>query len=352
VIVTVTPNPSLDLTYVLEGDLGSGALLDVHRATVSTLEASGKGVNVSRALQRAGVRTLAVLPVGGPTGRHVLELLEADEVAVRPVPVGADTRVNTTVVHGGGTTKVNAPGALTQAEGEALVRATGEAVAEAVTRHGRSSVWLAVCGSLARGTSPDLVTALVGRAHAAGVRSVVDSSGHALTAAVGSAASVLAPNVGELADVDRPVGDAAQRGLEALAGAAREVSARTGCQILLSLGEDGALWTDGGSVRHAATPVITPVNTAGAGDALLAGWLAAEWAPPPDDFGYDLPDRRLATAVAWGRAACLSPTTVGPYVASRELDRVVVRHLTWAAPAGAAGVGGSVDRPVPGGDRR
>ena len=58
-IVTVTLNPGLDLTYtVTESSVGE---VDVHRATTATLEASGKGVNVSRALHTNGIETVAVV---------------------------------------------------------------------------------------------------------------------------------------------------------------------------------------------------------------------------------------------------------------------------------------------------
>lgn len=65
VIITVTLNPSLDLTYTLRE---VGRDIDVHRASRSTLEASGKGVNVSRTLNKVAVPTVAVLPVGGVIG--------------------------------------------------------------------------------------------------------------------------------------------------------------------------------------------------------------------------------------------------------------------------------------------
>lgn len=95
-IVTVTANPSLDLTYRLEHDLVSGA--EVHRAHATTLEASGKGVNVSRALTAAGQQTCAVVAAGGATGRHLLELLALEDVPYRAVIVAASTRVNASVL--------------------------------------------------------------------------------------------------------------------------------------------------------------------------------------------------------------------------------------------------------------
>jgi 1-phosphofructokinase len=110
VIVTVTLNPSLDLTYALaEDELGQ---IEVHRARTITVEASGKGVNVSRTLHAAGVATIAVLPEGGQTGQHLGDLLAAEGLEHVPVPVGGHTRINTSLLLANGqTVKVNGPGA-------------------------------------------------------------------------------------------------------------------------------------------------------------------------------------------------------------------------------------------------
>lgn len=60
VILTVTPNPSLDRTYEVPS-LDRG---EVIRATGERMDPGGKGVNVSRAAAAAGRRTVAVLPLG------------------------------------------------------------------------------------------------------------------------------------------------------------------------------------------------------------------------------------------------------------------------------------------------
>ena len=64
-IVTLTPNPSIDRAIVIDA-LHRG---EVHRATSSRVDPGGKGVNVSRALAAQGAATLAVLPGGRPRGR-------------------------------------------------------------------------------------------------------------------------------------------------------------------------------------------------------------------------------------------------------------------------------------------
>lgn len=84
-IVTVTPNPSLDRTVELD-ELVRGAVLRVHGTRV---EPGGKGVNISRALARNGLRTRAVLPCGGPEGDRLAALLVAEGIEPVLVPVQA-----------------------------------------------------------------------------------------------------------------------------------------------------------------------------------------------------------------------------------------------------------------------
>jgi 1-phosphofructokinase len=317
-IVTLTLNPGLDLTYSLtESSVGE---VDVHRAATATLEASGKGVNVSRALHINGVRTIAVLPLGGSTGHHLSELLDTEGVAHRSVPQEAATRVNTTIaLSGGRTAKVNGPGGrLTGADLEALKVEVAAALRD-VTDH--DEVWLAVCGSLPPGVDPAVVGEFVALAHAHGARCVLDASGEALAAAISAGADLLAPNRLELAEVDPRA--AAADSLEDLAAAAADIARDTGAALLVSLGEGGALFTDGDVVVHGHGPALTPVNTAGAGDALLGGWLA----------GAAVPSDRMRRAIRWGRAACLSPSTVAaaPTDPPGPVDEITVdtvRHPT------------------------
>jgi 1-phosphofructokinase len=320
-IVTLTLNPGLDLTYSLtESSVGE---VDVHRAAAATLEASGKGVNVSRALHINGIDTIAVLPLGGSTGHHLAELLATEGVAHRSVEQKGDTRVNTTLaVTGGQTAKVNGPGGpLTRADLAALKTEVTVAL-----REGRSDreVWLAVCGSLPPGLDPAVVGDLVALAHANNARCALDASGEALAAAISAGADLLAPNRIELAEVDPRA--AAADAVEDMAAIAAGIARDTGTSLLVSLGEDGALFTDGDALVHGYGPVLTPVNTAGAGDALLSGWLA-EAGPPAD---------RMARAIRWSRAACLSATTVAPALAdaSTSSEGITVRTLTHDQPKG------------------
>jgi 1-phosphofructokinase len=319
VIITVTPNPALDLTYTLPT---GGEEVDVHRATKSTLEASGKGVNVSRALHNAGLPTCAVLPAGGAAGRALVELLNDDGVLHRVSRQAGETRINTTAVRPGGETlKLNGPGAtLSQEERHNLLRETTQAL-EHARKHAERTLWVAVCGSLPPAADPELIVELVELAHHYGAKSAVDASGNALAAALESGADLLAPNRFELTEASPSIPSSGS--IKELADAARELSRQTGTALLISLGPDGAVYTDGRQALHGTGPALTPINTAGAGDALLAGWLAAD----------SEPNSSLSQAITWGRSACLANTTVDPNPGKGDTAVITVVDLTPAAKA-------------------
>lgn len=104
-IVTLTPNPSLDLTYELGDGLARG---EVQRSREMGVEACGKGVNVSRGLAGSGVASRAVVPAGGFSGERLLTLLGGYDVEVARVPIAEAVRVNASLVEPDGVvTKVN-----------------------------------------------------------------------------------------------------------------------------------------------------------------------------------------------------------------------------------------------------
>ena len=302
-IVTVTPNPSVDRAL----DLDRLAIGEVNRAHATHVHAGGKGINVSRALVAQGHLTRAVLPAGGTDGELLVRLLADQAVPVRAVPVGGETRTNITLVESSGvTTKVNAPGpTLRPADVAALLAAVEEEIA-------RGARLFVGAGSLPAGAGDDFFVRLAELAGRHGVPCALDTSGAPLAAAVAAGGlDVVKPNDDELGDlVGRDlvvVGDVVE--------AARSVIARGTRQVLVSLGAHGALLVDAGGVWWAGGPPLVPASTVGAGDATLAGFLAAV---------EQAPTRRLAIAVAWGRAAVLLPGTAVPAPADIHLGDVRV----------------------------
>ena len=143
-IVTLTPNPSLDRTLFLD-TFTRGA---VNRCTATLAEPSGKGINVALALHGHGVPVLAVLPLGGPAGEQLVQLLDRAGLPYRAVTITGTIRTNVSIIEADGTSsKINEPGpTLTSEEVEELVRTTLDSCS--------SADWLAVVG-LCRTGSPN-----------------------------------------------------------------------------------------------------------------------------------------------------------------------------------------------------
>ena len=286
-IVTVTANPSVDRTLSVDR-LTRGAVM---RVASSRSEPSGKGVNVALALHAHGLDSRAVLPVGGVEGGRLESLLRATGLDFVAVRIGGEIRSNVTIIESDGTaTKFNEPGpAIDEREIEALT--------EAAIRAGERAEWLVGCGSLPVGAPATFYAELVAASRRTSARIAVDTSGAALAASLPAGPDLIKPNVSELAEVGRgpieTLGDvlAAARHLQ-------ELGARS---VLASLGPDGAvLVEEGGEAVHGEAHVADPRNTVGAGDALLAGFLA----------GGASGTGALRTALTWAAAAVRLPGTV------------------------------------------
>lgn len=301
-IVTVTPNPSVDRTLVVDEFREGG----VNRALDSHVEPSGKGVNVTRALITNGVASTAVLPLGGSEGDQLASLLKAERVPFVPVPIASPIRVNISLVRtSGSATKINERGPLLSREEVADLMLTVVGLVD-------DASWVVASGSLPQGVEPGFYAELAERVHEAGAKYALDTSGLALRLGAATGPDLLKPNVDELADVvDKPIrtfGDAV--------AAASELR-QDNTTVLVSLGPDGALLVTAESALHAEAPVGRPRNTIGAGDNLLAGYLAA---------AERSNTAALREAVAYGSAAVRAPGSLAQAVT--DADRRGVRVST------------------------
>lgn len=328
-IVTLTPNPSLDRTVELETPLAPG---QVQRALRVHTEPGGKGVNISRALSAAEAPTLAVLP--GDPEDPVISALRALPVAHHAVPIGAPLRINTAITDPQGeTTKINEPGPqLAADQAAALTSALLDAAAGAS--------WTALAGSLPPGLEHTYYAALTESIHALPAtgtarRVAVDASGAALAAAISAGPDLIKPNGEELLEACRllctedPVltqqlaqltGDEVEADLNLVTDLVRRLQRLGARTTLVTLGARGALLVPEDpqhEVLIATGPAIEARSTVGAGDASLAGYLTAHAA------GAE-PAECLRHASAHGRAAASLPGSRMPSPDTLRLDDVVV----------------------------
>jgi len=304
-IVTFTANPSVDRTAEV-GELIRGAVIRAHGIRV---DAGGKGINVTRALAANGHPTIAVLPTGGAEGAQLRALLEAEQLSATAVPVADAIRANVTIVEPDGTTtKINEPGPeLSARELEALTRALLQTAADA------RADWVVLSGSLPPGVAPELYAELTRRLRHEGVKVALDTAGPLLRAAVAGGPDLIKPNDREL---EQASGIAVGTPADVLDAAAelRRAGAR---DVLASLGADGAVLVDQTGAWHGYAPVAVPRSTVGAGDSMLAGFLAGGGRGP----------KALAEGVAWATAAVSLPGSRMPRPADIDHSAVAVIPL-------------------------
>jgi 1-phosphofructokinase len=329
VIVTVTPNPSLDRTLEVERvELG-----EVLRAQTRLVEPGGKGINVALTLHAHGHETVTVMPCGGAEGEQLGKLLRDEGLETITVPIAGIVRANVAIVEGNGTvTKVNEPGPeLTDREIDQLIAAVVDVA---------GAEWVVAGGSLPPGAPSELFAELTERAHEAGSRVAIDASGAALAAAIESRPDVVKVNRLALAEVTglpvTTIGEAVTAG--------EQLRERGAGVVLASLSEDGAVLVDEYGALHAFMAVRKSRSSVGAGNATLAGYLIAADG-----------DRATAirTAVAFGAAATALPGSQAPTPADVRAERVVVndppeaRRVLRSASATEIGVPPRSSRKVP-----
>lgn len=251
-IYTVTVSPSLDM-FVGVSDLKKNS---VNRTECADYRMGGKGLNVSLVLKRFGIDSVALGFYGGFTGRELLRLAEAEGLSLDMTEVCENTRINVKCVSNCGVTELNsAPQAVTEAERNALILSLGGVTEGDIAVLSGSDPYLLY---------PELVAKLKSR----GAYVIVDTSGASLSDCIEMRPDLIKPNIDELkehfkVDINADNCDEYIRTL-----------AEKGIAVLLTVGEKGAVFADGRGVKRYPTPKsIKAVNTVGAGDSAVAGYI-------------------------------------------------------------------------------
>ena len=267
-VLTLTLNPALDHTIAVSGlKLG-----EVNRALNMQADVGGKGINVASCLADFGVPTAVSGLLGRDNAAQFEALFAAKQIDNRFHYLDGLTRINTKLVDraSGDTTDVNMPGPSLSAEGIAQATAHFEACLDALLPQ---AGWVVLAGSLPPGWPADIYARLIGTVRQRGGRVLLDASGAALSAAIAAGPDIAKPNRDELAEL---VGHALQD-LDAVVAAGRSLLDKTPAlrTLVVSRGGDGALFVNRDEAQLAHPAEIEPLSTVGAGDAMVAGILAA-----------------------------------------------------------------------------
>lgn len=255
-IYTVTLNPSLD--YFAKTD--SFNIGKTNRTRDEYILPGGKGLNVSVLLSRLGEETTALGFIGGFTGDELVRLLVKENINCDFGKSSGNTRINVKL-KGSDITEFNGSGVSLKNEDISALK-------NKISRLNEGD-WLCLSGSIPKGCSADIYSLLASSVKS-GVKVVVDASGEPLRAALSAKPFLIKPNIDELGDLFGAKISTREE-IEHYAKALQEMGAQN---VLVSLGKEGAmLLTREGNTCFEAAPKGTAVNTVGAGDSMIAGFI-------------------------------------------------------------------------------
>lgn len=284
-IYTVTLNPAIDYVVQLPGRLIPGS---INRTLWEDYQYGGKGINVSQVLKNLGHDSIVLGFAAGQTGLWLLDGVRHLGLTARFIRVEGMTRINVKV-HGGEETEINGLGPVVT--DEAIY-----ALQDQLDRLQPGDV-LVLSGSIPGCMGDDTYAMILNRLQCRNITAVVDASGSLLIRALPYRPFLIKPNRQELEALFRT----ALNTDDEILACARELQQRGARNVLVSLGKDGAMLLDETGTSHRIQcPQGTVVNSVGAGDSMVAGFLAG-WLET-GDYSYAL---KLGTAA--GSATAFSP---------------------------------------------
>lgn len=309
-IICVSANPAIDRRLRIK-KLVHGA---VNRAASGESFAGGKAAHVAMAAHALGEDVVWIGFLGGASGDELEQQLEGLGIAVAAVRTKAQTRTNDEIIDEDGTiTEILEPGGAVTNDELSQMYSVCESRMELA--HGQFCIVLS--GSLPPNVPTDLYSRLIESARKHGGKVILDTSGDALKRSLPSCPDLVKPNREEAEnlvgiDID---------GEAAAILAAREIKRIGGHSVVVSLGSDGLIWTDGGQVVIALPPAVEVVSTVGSGDATVAGFAVGQMRKMSNE-------ETIRLAVACGAANCLAklPAQINVNDVDRLLPLVTIRN--------------------------
>lgn len=257
-IYTCTLNPSID--YVMHvADFQSGEL---NRSSQTSFYPGGKGINVSRLLQRLGTENTALGFVGGFTGDFIKTALENEAINHSFVAIDHPTRVNVKL-KSNEESEINGPGApITKQQQDQLFNQMKQLEKED---------FLVASGSAPSSLPDNFYSILVDLCNEKGVHVAADTSSHSLKGLIGRQLFLIKPNHHEL-------GELFQTTIKAKDDAvyyAQKLHQQGAAHVIVSMGGAGAVYVGQDKALSATVPKGEVKNSVGAGDSMVAGFLSS-----------------------------------------------------------------------------
>lgn len=309
-ICTVTLNPALDKTV----EIPSLTVDAVNRITSMRTDPGGKGINVSKVIQKLGGASVAAGILGGDTGRAILSALTEMGLTTLFHFVEGETRTNMKIIDPDNhtNTDINEPG-VTVSE-EILEKLLEELLAK-VTKEDI----VVISGSMPKGSPKDTYYTWTKAFREKGAKVILDADGDLLKAGLKASPYLIKPNNHEL-------GALTGRALETpeeIAETAAELMKEYGIgKVVVSMGGDGAVYVTKDKTIYAEGLKVPVGSTVGAGDSVVAALAVSE------EEGKTLEETvRLSTAVGAANVMCSGTQAAEYEVVETLLPKVVFRTI-------------------------
>jgi 1-phosphofructokinase len=303
-IVTVTLNPAIDQTMVIN-DFAANT---VNRVEGIQMDPGGKGVNVASFLADYGLAVSVTGFLGAKNPELFEQLFSQKKIADHFIRTPGYTRTNIKIMdpHSQQTTDINQAG-------QALSEQALTELEQVLLRLVASNNWFVLSGKLPPGVPLNFYARLIGLLKTYGKQVVLDTSDSALAEGLRAGPCIAKPNIDEL----RQLTGRELATLPEVETAARQLQATGIGLVVVSMGKDGALFVSDQQSFVAVPPHVDVKTTVGAGDAMVAGLVAAM------SQGLALADcARLATAFALSAIS-----QVGTHLADSETLNGYMRQV-------------------------
>ena len=312
-IVTVTLNPSVDISYHVD----NLKIDDVNRVENAGKTAGGKGLNVTRVVNALGSQVLATGILGGTLGHFITGQLDEQNISQNFYEINKESRNCIAILHDGKQTEILESGpTLTQEEADGFLKHFKNLL------ENKSISVLTISGSLPKGLSADIYKKIISLANEKNIPVILDTSGSTLAAILDDHSlriAAIKPNFDELRALeDIEISDDPEEWKKILV-APRFQNVEW---IIISMGADGAFAKHQDIFYKVDIPKIKVVNPVGSGDSTVAGIAYSL-------ENNDSDEKLLKTAMTTGMLNTMESQTgfINPDNFDEYFDKVVVTEL-------------------------
>lgn len=260
-ILTITANPSVDISYQID----DFKIDDVNRSDKVVKDAGGKGIHVGYVLKELGEEVVHSGFVGGVLGAYIENTLQSKGQNSRFVKIKEDTRNCIAILHDKNQTEI-------LEKGPSISKKEEDEFINNLDQISKDCKFINISGSLPKGLDVSFYEKIIGYAKENNKFVSVDTSGKILEAIINSdiKPDLIKPNEKEIADVLK-----IEVKKEKLAEILLEKPFKDIKYIIVSLGKDGAIVKIDEKIYKASVPKVQAINPVGSGDSSLAGAIYA-----------------------------------------------------------------------------